>query len=109
MHPDSLRRLVLIGVNTPGHFVYDPAVFDRMIGQFSELCAQDVSCSSRTSDFARTMYDINHNMPERWLFFNIDPDTVRLGTHFMFADNPNMAVVIDAYLAAAEGDPSVWR
>ena len=43
MHPDSLHRLVLIGVNTPGHFVWDPAVFDKMIGHFSELCAQDVS------------------------------------------------------------------
>jgi hypothetical protein len=52
------------------------------------------------------MYAVNHNMPERWLFFNIDPDTVRLGTHFMFLDNPNMPVVFDAYLSAAEGDPA---
>lgn len=106
MHPDSLHRLVLIGVNTPGHFVWDPAVFDRMIGHFSELCAQDVNCSSRTSDFAGTMYEVNHNMPKRWLFFNIDPATVRLGTHFMFLDNKNMSMVFDAYLSAAEGDPS---
>ena len=106
MHPDSLHRLVLIGVNTPGHFVWDPAVFDKMIGHISELCAQDVSCSSRTSDFAQTMYAVNHNMPKRWLFFNIDPDTVRLGTQFMFLDNPNMPLIFDAYLAAGEGDPS---
>ena len=106
MHPESLHRLVLIGVNTPGHFVWDPAVFDKMIGQISELCAQDASCSSRTNDFARTMYDVNHNMPKRWLFFNIDPDTVRYGTQFMFLDNPMMPMIFDAYLAAAEGDPS---
>jgi pimeloyl-ACP methyl ester carboxylesterase len=106
MHPESLHRLVLIGVNTPGHFVYDPAVFDGMIGHLSELCAQDVSCSSRTSDFAGTMYEVNHNMAKRWLFFNIDPDTVRLGTQFLLLDNPNMPMVFDAYLAAAEGDPS---
>jgi hypothetical protein len=106
MHPDSLHRLVLIAVNTPGHFTWDPAVLDKMIGHISELCAQDVACSSRTSDFAQTMYDVNHNMPRRWLFFNIDPDTVRLGVHFQFLNNPNMAVVFDAYLAAAEGDAS---
>lgn len=106
MHPDSLHRLVLIGVNTPGHFVWDPAVFDKMIGYLSDLCVQDVSCSSRTSDLAQTIYAVNHNMPERWLFFGIDPDTVRLGTHFMFFDNPNMTLILDAYLAAAEGDPS---
>jgi pimeloyl-ACP methyl ester carboxylesterase len=106
MHPDSLHRLVLIGVNTPGHFIWDPAVFDQMIGYISKLCAQDATCSSRTSDFAQTMYAVNHNMPERWLFFNIDPDTVRLGTQFMFFNNPNMPLIFDAYLSAAEGDPS---
>ena len=106
MYPESLHRLVLIGVNTPGHFIWDPAVFDKMIGYFSELCAQDADCNSRTNDFTQTMYTVNHNMPERWLFFNIDPDTVRLGTHFMFFDNPNMPMIFDAYLAAAEGDPS---
>ena len=106
MHPDSLHRLVLIGVNTPGHFIWEPAILDQMIRHISELCAQDRACSSRTSDFAQTMYDVNHNMPKRWLFFNIDPDTVRLGTQFIFLDSPNMPMVFDAYLAAAEGDSS---
>ena len=63
LYPDSLHRLVLIGVNTPGHFVYDPAVLDEMIGHISELCTQDAICSSRTDDFAQTMYAVNHNMP----------------------------------------------
>ena len=106
LYPDSLHRLILIGVNTPGHFIWDPAVFDRMLGHFSELCAKDLSCSSRTSDFAQTMYAVNHNMPKRWLFFNIDPDTVRLGTQFVLLDNPNMPMIVDAYLEAAEGDSS---
>jgi len=105
LHPDSLHRLVLIGVNTPGHFIWDRAAFDEMIEHISELCAQDPSCNSRTSDFAQTMYNVNHNMPKRWLFFNIDPDTVRVGTHSMFFNNPNMTPVLDAYLAAGEGDP----
>ena len=106
MHPDSLHRLVLIGVNTPGHFIWDRVVLDKMIGHISELCAHDATCSSRTSDFAQTMYDVNHKMPKRWLFFNIDPDTIRLGTQFMFLDNPNMPMIFDMYLAAGEGDPS---
>jgi pimeloyl-ACP methyl ester carboxylesterase len=106
MHPESLHRLVLISVNTPGHFVYDRAVFDRMIRHISALCVQDAACSSRTGDFAQTMYDVNRNMPKRWLFFNIDPDTVRLGAQFMFFSNPTMPMIFDAYLAAGEGDPS---
>jgi pimeloyl-ACP methyl ester carboxylesterase len=106
IHPDSLHRLVLIGVNTPGHFIWERATFDEMIRHISELCTKDASCSSRTSDFAQTMYNVNHNMPKRWLFFNIDPDTVRLTTHFMFMSKSSMPMIFDAYLAAAEGDPS---
>jgi len=106
MHPDSLHRLVLIGVSPPGGMVWDPAVLDEMIEHISELCAKDAACSSRTSDFAQTMYGVNHDMPKRWLFFNIDPDSVRLAAHFGFLDNPMMPMVFDAYLAAAEGDPS---
>lgn len=106
MHPDSLHRLVLIGVNTPGHFIWKPADFDKIIGHFSELCAKDTACNSRTNDFARTMYEVNHNMPKRWLFFNIDPDTVRFATHMLFFSNQTMPLAFDAYLAAGEGDPS---
>jgi len=106
LHPDSLHRLVLIGVNTPGHFIWKPADFDKIIGHISELCAKDTACSNRTSDFARTMYEVNHNMPKRWLFFNIDPDTVRFATHMLFFSNQTMPLALDAYLAAGEGDPS---
>jgi pimeloyl-ACP methyl ester carboxylesterase len=106
MHPNSLHRLVLIGVNTPGHFIWRPADFDKIIEHISDLCAKDASCSSQTSDFAQTMYDVNHNMPKHWLFFNIDPDSIRMSAHGMFFRNTTMPVIFDAYLAAGEGDPS---
>ena len=106
MHPNSLHRLVLIGVNTPGHFIWRPADFDKIIEHISDLCARDASCSSRTSDFAQTMYDVNHNMPKHWLFFNIDPDSIRMGAHGMFFRNTDMPLIFDAYLAAGQGDPS---
>jgi len=106
MYPQSLHRLVLIGVNTPGHFIWLPADFEGMFAEMNELCAQDPACSSRTDDLAATIAGVNRRMPERWLFFNIDPDTVRLSAHFMFMVNANMTSLIDAYLAAAEGDPS---
>jgi hypothetical protein len=81
-------------------------VFDEMIAHLGALCAHDAACSSRTSDLAQTIYDVNHNMPRRWLGLTIDPDTVRLGTHFTFMKNGSMAATVDAYLAAAEGDAS---
>jgi pimeloyl-ACP methyl ester carboxylesterase len=106
LYPESLQRVIQIGVNTPGRFLYNRADIDKMIGHLAELCAQDDYCSSRTDDFAQTMYDVNRSMPERWLIFKIDPDTVRVGTHFMMMDNANFATVFDAYLAAGEGDYS---
>jgi pimeloyl-ACP methyl ester carboxylesterase len=106
MHPESLQRMVLVGVNPPGHFIWSPAALDGVVRRLSDLCAKDSSCSSRTDDLAQTMYAVNHNMPKSWLFFNIDPDTVRLGTHLLFFSNRSMGMVIDAYLAAGEGDPS---
>jgi pimeloyl-ACP methyl ester carboxylesterase len=106
LHPDSLHRLVLVGVNTPGHFIWQPADFDKMLQHISDLCARDTACSKRTGNFAQTMYNVNRNMPKRWLFFNIDPATVRFATHSMFFNNPNITLVSDAYLAAGAGDPA---
>lgn len=106
LYPQSLHRNVLIGVNTPGHFVYDPAVLDGLIGYVSDLCAQDAECSRRTENLAQTMHRINHDMPKRWLLFPIDSDSVRSGSHFMFFNNRNFAMVLDAYLAADQGDAS---
>ncbi len=106
MHPDSLRRVVQIGVNTPGHFLYSPSTIDEQIRYLSTLCARDAYCSSRTSDLAQTMYTVNHNMPTHWLFFPIDPETVRLGTQFLLFSKKDITTIADVYLAAGEGDPS---
>lgn len=105
-HPASLNRLVLIGVNPPGHFVWDTTTIDELIRHASGVCSNDPGCSSRTDNLAETMKDVSHNMPNRWLIFNIDPDTVRLGANFMFLNNQDMALIFDIFLAAAEGDPS---
>jgi len=106
LHPDSLRRLVMLGVSAPGSMVWDPADLDEMVKYDSELCVKDTTCNSRTSDFAQTMYEVNRNMPKRWLFFKIDPDTIRLSVHMVGTDAAFRPMIFDAYLSAAEGDPS---
>ena len=106
MRPDSLHRVVQIGVNTPGHFLYNPAVYDSMLQYLSKLCAQDASCGSRTSNLAETMYAVNHNMPTHWLFLPIDPGSVRLATQFLLFGKKDFATITDIYLAAGEGDAS---
>jgi len=106
MHPASLHRMVLIGVNTPGRFVWNRTEIDGLINYISDLCAHDPACNNRTDDLAQTVRDVNRTMPKRWLFFKIDPDTVRLGTNFLFLNSRDMAMVFDSYLAAEHGDAS---
>ncbi len=106
LYPDSLHRLALLGVSAPGSTVWDPSDLDEVIEHASELCAKEAACHSRTSDFAQTMYEVNRDMPKRWLFFKIDPDTIRLSVHMIGPDAPFRPMIFDAYLAAGEGDPS---
>lgn len=106
LYPDRLHRVVMLGVNTPGHFIYDRHVFDDMLHHISDLCSQNSTCSSRTDDLAHAIYNVNHNMPKQWLFFPIDQGSIRFGTQMLFFSNTNMPMIIDAYLSANDGDPS---
>lgn len=106
MFPDSLHRSAMISVNPPGHFAWEPDTIDDLIAYDAELCARDTECSARTDNLAETMWDVSHNMPERWLLIPIDPGKVGFITHFMLFHRGSSASVFDAYLAAAGGDPS---
>lgn len=105
-HPDILHRVVMIGLNTPGRFIYDRDEFDLMFRELSELCAADLDCSQRTDNLAQTIYDVNRNAPSHWLFLPIDLDSVRVGVHSMLYSTSSMPLPIDMYLSASEGDYS---
>jgi pimeloyl-ACP methyl ester carboxylesterase len=106
MYPDSLHRSVMVSVNPPGHFVWEPEDIDALIAYDAGLCAEDPACSTRTADLAETIRHVNQNMPKRWLLLAIDPGKVRFITHFMLFHRGTAAAAFDAYLAAAAGDPS---
>jgi pimeloyl-ACP methyl ester carboxylesterase len=106
LYPDSVYRSVMVAVNPPGHFVWEPEVLDDMIAYDAELCAQDPACSARTDDLAESVRNVAHNMPRRWLFIPIDPGKVRVITHFLLFHRRSAATAYDLYLAAEEGDPS---
>ena len=42
-YPKSIHRSVMIGVNPPGHFLWDPKTTDAQIQRYSRLCAQDAA------------------------------------------------------------------
>jgi pimeloyl-ACP methyl ester carboxylesterase len=110
-HPDSLYRSAMISVNPPGRLAWEPDVLDWQITYDADLCARDPECSAQTDELAKTVRNVAHNMPRRWLFLPIDPGRVRFFTHFFLWYREGLAgrdaaMVYDAYLAAEKGDPS---
>jgi len=106
LHPNRLNRVVLVGVNPPGRFVFDPAELDEGLNHLAGLCAADLDCRSRTPDLAETFRSVSHAMPTEWMGFPIDAGTVRVGMHALFFSRDTIPLGVDAYLAAAEGDPA---
>jgi pimeloyl-ACP methyl ester carboxylesterase len=113
-YPSNVYRSVMIGVNPPGHFVWDPTVTDQQLAYYSQLCAQDASCRARTGDLAASMRDTSAHMPARWLGLRIKPGSVRVATFLgmptaIAQQPPTAPMTIDSWLAAAHGDPSgLW-
>ncbi|MCG8574968.1 MAG: alpha/beta hydrolase, partial [Flavobacteriales bacterium] len=114
MYPESISRAALVTVNPPGGFLWEPDVVDDKVRQYSELCARDAYCSSRTDNLIETMRSVAENMPKSWMGISIDPNIVKMASHLGFfesietADGPpvNGPAIVDMWLDAAEGDAS---
>jgi pimeloyl-ACP methyl ester carboxylesterase len=106
MHPESIHRSVMIGVNPPGGFIIDPDTVDKQIEYYSDLWAKDSVMSEKCPDLAASIKKVLKNMPEKWLFFSIDPGKVRIMTFAMLYQRQTAALVFDAFVAAENGDNS---
>ncbi|MDP4222667.1 MAG: alpha/beta fold hydrolase [Bacteroidota bacterium] len=105
-HPEIIHRSVMIGVNPPGRFVWEPDTIDHQIEYYSKLCALDTECEACTPDLVRTISSVAHKMPARWLFLPIDPGKVKVITFALLYHRKTAAMVFDTYFAAEKGDPS---
>ena len=113
-YPKSVERSVMIAVNPPGNFIWYPGITDEQIRKYAKLCAHDGSCANRTGDLAVTLHSTP--IPHRWWFLPIKRGNVRIATFFglMNATPAGAGPIsaprtIDAWLAAANGDPSgLW-
>ena len=114
-YPRSINRSVMIGVNPPGHFMWDAKTFDEQIGRYASLCRHDAGCSKRTGDLAASIRKTSSDMPDRFWFLPIERGNVRAGSLFgLFETTSENApltapMTLDSWLSAAEGDPSgLW-
>jgi hypothetical protein len=111
-YPKSVHRSVMIGVNPPGHFLWDSRTIDRQIRQYAGLCAKDDACRARTGDLAASIKATAADMPDRWGPLSIKPGNVRVATFFGLMHSTSEAaplsapMTLDSWLSAAKGDPS---
>jgi len=105
-HPESINRSVMISVNPPGHFVWNPEKIDAQLKRYSTLWSQDSIMSLKSKDLYADMRNVMNNMPRKWLLFSIDPGKVKVVTFCLLFQRKTAAMVFNAYVAAKQGDPS---
>ena len=105
-YPGNAHRNAMVAVNPPGRFWWDGAILEDQIHRYSNLCAEDEYCSSRTSDLAASIQRALDNMPKRWLVFPIDRDAVLFATFMGLYSTGGAASTFDIWLAASDGDYS---
>lgn len=104
MHPESLLHSAMIGVNPPGHFLWQPQVVDEQVTYYADLWKQAAGRSA--PDLVGAMRSINTDMPRRWLFFPIDPGKVKMIAFTLLYHRTTAPLIFDSYLSAVRGDPS---
>jgi len=111
-YPESIHRSVMVAVNPPGNFLWDPQKTDEQMGRYADLCSKDAGCSERTDSLAASIRRTAADMPERWFLLPIDESNVRLASFWgMMESTPENApttapMTVDTWLSAAEGDAS---
>ncbi|MDX6723233.1 MAG: hypothetical protein QOD73_1637 [Solirubrobacteraceae bacterium] len=114
-HPRSISRSVMIGVNPPGHFVWDPAQTDRQLRRLAAMCGHGAACHTGSRDISAGIRDTRAHLPSRWGPFPIHSGNVGIASFFGLMDSSRAAapisapMTLDAWHAAAGGDPSgLW-
>jgi pimeloyl-ACP methyl ester carboxylesterase len=111
-YPRSIHRSVMIGVNPPGHFLWDAKTTDEQIGRYAEVCSKDESCSERTDNLAASMRRTAADIPDRWFFLPIEEGNVRVASFYGLMETTmenaplSAPMTLDSWLAAADGDAS---
>src|SRR5437870_4500511 len=112
-YPKRIHRSVMIGVNPPGHFLWDAKTTDEQIRRYAVLCAKDASCHSRTPDLAASIHSAYEHMPSRWWLLPIKKGHAKVGAFFGLVNATTDGagplsgpMTIETLLAADKGDAS---
>ena len=85
-YPRSVHRSVMIGVNPPGHFVWDAKTTGEQVRKYAALCARTADCRSRTPDLAATVRSADERIPGHWWFLPVKRGNVETAAFFGLAN-----------------------
>jgi pimeloyl-ACP methyl ester carboxylesterase len=111
-YPKSLHRSVMIGVNPPGNFLWDPKTTDEQIRRYAALCSKDDGCSRRTDDLAASLKQTAADIPDHWFFLPIDEGNVRIASFYGLMESTSESapisgpMTLSTLLSGANGDAS---
>jgi pimeloyl-ACP methyl ester carboxylesterase len=112
-YPTRIHRSVMIGINPPGHYLWDAQTTGEQIRRYAALCAQDASCRSRTPDLAASLRSAYQDVPGRFWFLPIKKGNVEAAAFFGLMNATtdgggplNGPWTIDTLLSADKGDGS---
>ncbi|MEM9647020.1 MAG: alpha/beta fold hydrolase [Bacteroidota bacterium] len=105
-YPEDVHRSVMIGANPPGNFVWEPTTIACKIRDYDLICQKNAYCQGKTKDLTKTIEKVLQEMPDYWWFVPIDPGKVKVVSFGMLYHSDTAKQVIDAFLAASEGDYS---
>jgi pimeloyl-ACP methyl ester carboxylesterase len=104
IHPESVRRSVMIGVNPPGRFVWESSIIDAQLRRYSNLWSSSPEGKESGRDLYRTIDTVLRSMPAHWLLVPINEGKVRTVSFALLFHRGTASMVFDAYMAAAEGN-----
>ncbi|NDI34059.1 alpha/beta hydrolase [Chengkuizengella sediminis] len=103
---EHIQYAALLGINPPGAFMWEPDVMDSVLEQYETLWKAETSHSKTDKSLIQMMDTAFDDAPDRWLFFNINKDKIRVASFFLLMETETSPYVFDAYQAAANGDYS---
>jgi uncharacterized membrane protein YdfJ with MMPL/SSD domain/pimeloyl-ACP methyl ester carboxylesterase len=112
-YPQRVHRSVMLGVNPPGHFLWDARTTGDQVRTYAALCAHDASCRARTPDLAASLHTAFAHMPHRFWFLPIRAGDAKAAAFFglMNATPEGDPVIsapktLDTLVSASKGDGS---
>jgi pimeloyl-ACP methyl ester carboxylesterase len=115
-YPQRVNRSVMIGVNPPGNYLWNPQATDQQLGRYSKLCAADRYCSGQTDDLGALIDAQVKDIPDHWLFLPIKPGNVEIASFLgLFETTQDLpapiyaSTTLNSWLSQADGDASgLW-